>query len=61
MQGAAGDLSSYKPPEEVSARWESATRVPYDPFESFWKLEEQEISCPNCNVQLSVRESHPVT
>ncbi|KAF9643717.1 hypothetical protein BDM02DRAFT_3191302 [Thelephora ganbajun] len=50
----AGDLSSYKPSQEVSARWESATRVPYDPFDSFWELQEQEILCPKCNVQLFI-------
>jgi len=54
---ATGDLSDYKPPQEVSVRWESATRVPYDPFESFWKLQEQEVLCPNCNTQLFIRES----
>ena len=50
-------MSDYKPPRKVSARWENATRVPYNPFRSFWGLQEQEILCPNCNVQLFVRES----
>ena len=50
-------MSDYKPPRKVSARWENATRVPYNPFRSFWELKEQEILCPNCNVQLFVRES----
>ena len=50
-------MSTYNPSQEVSARWEGATYVPYDPFNSFWKLQRQEILCPNCNVQLFVRES----
>jgi len=49
-------MSGYRPLQEVSARWESATRVPYDPFDSFWELQEQEILCPNCNVQFFIRE-----
>jgi len=52
-------MSSYSPSQEVSARWESSTRVPYDPFDSCWTLQEQEISCPKCNVQLFVREFAP--
>lgn len=56
MQEVAGDMSTYKPSQEVSARWKDTTRTPYDPFDSFWKLQEQEILCPKCNVQLFVRE-----
>lgn len=59
VQEIAGDISSYKASEEVSARWEKSIRVPYDPFDSFWELQEQEISCPKCNTQLFVREFVP--
>ena len=52
-------MSVYKPSQEVSARWEGATRAPYDPFDSFWKLQEQEVLCPKCDVQLFVREFTP--
>jgi len=56
MQEVAGDMSTYKPSQEVSARWEGTTRTPYDPFDSFWKLQEQEVLCPKCNLQLFIRE-----
>lgn len=59
IQEVAGDLSIYRPPEEVFGRWKNATRVPYEPFESFWELQEQELLCPKCNVQLFVREFVP--
>jgi len=59
IQEVAGDMSIYKPSQEVSARWEGATRAPYDPFDSFWKLQEQEVLCPKCDVQLFVREFTP--
>lgn len=58
-QEVAGDTSIYTPSGEVLARWKDATRVPYESFESFWELQEQEILCPKCNVQLFVREFVP--
>ena len=59
IQEIAGDMSTYKPSQEVSARWERATCTLYDPFDSSQKLQEQEIMCPKCNVQLFVREFAP--
>jgi len=59
IQEVVGDMSTYKPSQEVSVRWEGATRVPYDPFDSSWKLQEQEVLCPKCSVQLFVREFAP--
>lgn len=56
IQEVTGDISTYKPSQEVSARWERTTRASYDPFDSFWKLQEQEVLCPKCNVQLFIRE-----
>lgn len=56
-QEVAGDMSIYKPSQEVSTRWEGTTRTPYDPFDSLWKLQEQEVLCPKCNVQIFIRES----
>ena len=52
-------MSNYNPSQEVSARWESSTRISYDPFDSCWQLQEQEILCPKCNIQLFIREFAP--
>ena len=52
-----GNISEYKPGNDIVLSWEAATGLPWDPFDSCAVNTQRELVCPKCDVVVVTRSS----
>ena len=52
-----GNISEYKPGNDIVLSWEAATGLPWDPFDSCAVNTQRELVCPKCYVIVTARSS----
>ena len=52
-----GNISEYKPGNDIVLSWEAAVGLPWDPFDSCAVNNQRELVCPKCGVVVVARSS----
>ena len=50
-----GNISEYKPGDDIAQSWETATGLPWDPFNSCAVHTQRELVCPKCGAPVVAR------
>ena len=52
-----GNISEYKPGDDITHSWQAASGLPWDPFDSCAVHTQREVVCPKCEVIVIARSS----
>ena len=52
-----GNISEYKPGNDIVLSWEAAVGLPWDPFDSCAVNNQRELVCPKCDIIVVARSS----